>query len=519
LPKRKLIANLILMILLSAAINVSVLALHSSSKTVFSGIVYASPMIPVEGASVTASGSEGYGFALTDSSGHYSIDEGLMTGNYTVEVSADGYLDAIVEDVAVTGGLETSNVNFVLGVSGAISGKVTDAISSLPLAGVIVEVQNATGSGTSESAFTDANGDYLVKTNLATGTYNVTTFSTGHIAKAVGGIAVTAGIETKNVDLTLEKSGTIFGTVTDSVSSAPLASISIWASAAGGIFGGYAITNASGQYSMNTNLATGTYNVSALYPEGHVSKTISGIMVTAGAETAANLTLDPSGIISGRVTESSGGQPVAEANVAAYSGGFGYFGSAETNATGYYMMSSGLGTETYTVMAYFGSAYNMTAGVSVVAGSETSNVDFMLDITPSGTITGRVTNSTGSPIQFASVHAEGPYGSGDASTDSNGDYTISSGLGTGTYTVNASATGYSMMSVSDVNVIVDQVTPDVNFQLSTMPSGRISGRVEAESPAIPELQQPILVFLVTTSLIAVAFAKFHSARTKRTELF
>jgi hypothetical protein len=170
-------------------------------------------------------------------------------------------------------------------------------------------------------------------------------------------------------------------------------------------------------------------------------------------------------------------------------------------------------------MAYFGSAYNMTAGVSVVAGSETSNVDFMLDITPSGTITGRVTNSTGSPIQFASVHAEGPDGSGDASTDSNGDYTISSGLGTGTYTVNASATGYSMMSVSDVNVIVDQVTPDVNFQLSTMPSGRISGTVEAESPAIPELQQPILVFLVTTSLIAVAFAKFHSARTKRTELF
>jgi hypothetical protein len=210
-------------------------------------------------------------------------------------------LDATIENVAVTGGLETSNLNFVLEVSGAISGKVTDTISSLPLEGVIVEVNNATGSGISESAFTDANGDYLVNTNLATGTYNVTALSTGHIMKTVGGIAVTVGIETKNIDLNLGKSGTIFGTVTDSVSSAPLASIGIWASTAGGMFGGFAVTNTSGQYSINTNLATGTYNVSALFPESHVSKMISGIVVIAGAETAANLALDPSGIISGRL--------------------------------------------------------------------------------------------------------------------------------------------------------------------------------------------------------------------------
>jgi len=506
------------MILLSASINISLSVISSSSRTVFSGIVYALPMVPVEGAFVMASGPEGYGSASTDSLGHYSITEGLMTGNYTVTVSASGYLDATIENVAVTGGLETSNVNFVLEVSGAISGKVTDTISSLPLEGVIVEVNNATGSGISESAFTDANGDYLINTNLATGTYNVTALSTGHIMKTVGGITVTVGIETKNIDLNLEKSGTIFGTVTDSVSSAPLASIGIWASTAGGMFGGFAVTNTSGQYSINTNLATGTYNVSALFPESHVSKMISGIEVIAGAETAANLALDPSGIISGRVTRSSGGQPVAGASVNAFSGDFAYFGSAETNATGYYRMSSGLGTQTYTVMASFESAFNMTAGVSVVAGSETSNVNFMLDIIPSGTITGRVMNSTGSPIESASVHAEGPSGSGDTTTDSNGNYTISSGLGTGTYTVNASATGYTMASVSGVDVVVDQVTSNVNFQLSVILSGRISGTVEAEFPAIPEFPQPIFVFLLAASLIAVAFTRLHNVRVKQTEL-
>lgn len=441
-----------------------------------------------------------------------------MTGNYTVTVSASGYLDATIENVTVTSGLETTNVNVVLNVSGAISGKVTEAISSLPLENVIVEVQNATGSGISESAYTDVNGDYLVNTNLATGTYNVTAYySTGHIMKTVGGIAVTAGIETKNVDLTLEKSGTIFGTVTDSVSSLPLASISIWASTAGGMFGGFAATNASGQYSIYTNLATGTYNVSASYPEGHLSKTISGVIVTAGAGTEANLALDPSGIISGVITRSSNGDPVKGASVGAFSGGFDYFGSAVTNETGHYSISSGLGTETYTVMASFGSASNMTFGVSVVAGSETF-VNLMLDIIPSGTITGKVTNSTGSPIQFALVQAEGPEGSGDAYTDSNGDYMIYGDLGTGTYTVNASATGYLTMSLSDVNVIVDQVTSNVNFQLSAIPSGRISGTVEAEFHAIPEFPQPIFVFLLATSLIAVAFARLHNVRVKRTEL-
>lgn len=514
--KRKLIADLkVLMILLSVLASISALTLPSSSKKVFSGIVYAAPSIPLEGAYVTASGPEGYGSASTDSSGQYSITEGLMTGNYTVTASARGYLDAKIENVTVIGGLETSNVNFLLDVSGGVSGKITEVGTALPLQSVMVTASSSMGGGIYESAFTDANGDYFIYTNLATGTYNVTaSYSTGHITEATSGIAVTVGIETKNVNLALEKSGIISGTVTDSVSSAPLADIFIAVSTAAGTFGGYALTNSSGGYRVNMNLATGTYNISVLFPEGHLSKEVSGIAVTAGLETTADLALDPSGIISGRVTTLPGGQPVAEASVSAYSGGFAYFGSTETNATGYYKISSGLGTETYTVIAYFGSDSNMTTGVNVVAGSETSDVNFQLTITPSGTITGKVTNTTGSPIEGAHVLAEGPAGSGDAQTDSNGDYSISSGLETGTYTVNASATGYSTISVTDVSVTVDQVTPNVDFQLPSVPSGIISGIVESESPAIPEFPHPIFVFLLTASVIAVAFAKLRTTRKK-----
>lgn len=514
--KRKLIADFkVVMVLLSVLASVSALTLSSSSKSVFSGVVYAAPLIPLEDAYVTASGPEGYGSASTDSSGQYTITEGLMTGNYTVTASARGYLDAKIENVTVTGGLETSNVNFLLDVSGGISGKITEVGTDLPLQSVMVTASSSMSGGISESAFTDANGDYFIYTNLATGTYNVTaSYSTGHITKDTTGIAVTAGIETKNVNLALEKSGIISGTVTDSVSSLPLPDIYIFVSSAAGVFSGYALTNSSGRYRVNMNLDTGSYNASVLFPVGYLSKEVSGIAVTAGLETTADLALDPSGIISGRVTSIPGGQPVADASVSAYSGGFDYFGSADTNATGYYRISSGLGTETYTVLASFGSDFNMTTGVNVVAGSETPDVNFQLAITPSGTITGRVTNTTGSPIEGAYVSAEGLAGSGHAYTDSNGDYSISSGLETGTYTVNASATGYSTISVTDVSVTVDQVTPNVDFQLSSVPSGIISGKVEAESPAIPEFPHPIFVFLLAASVIAVAFAKLRTTRKK-----
>ncbi len=503
------------MVLLSVLASVSTLTLSSSSKRLFSGVVYAAPLIPLDGAYVTASGPEGYGSTSTDSSGQYSITEGLMTGNYTVTASARGYLDAKIENVVVTAGLETSNINFLLNVSGGISGRITEVGTNSPLQSVMVTAESSVSGGISETAFTDANGDYLIYTNLPTGTYNVTaSYSAGHITKDTSGIAVTAGTETKNVDLALEISGIITGTVTDSVSSLPLPDIFIFVSGAAGVFSGYASTNSSGKYRVNMNLATGSYNLSVLFPKGYLSKEVSGIAVTAGLETTVDFTLDPSGIISGRVTALPGGQPVAGASVSAYSGSFTYFGNTKTDASGYYNISSGLGTETYTVIAYFGSDTNMTTGVNVVAGSETSDVNIQLTITPYGTITGRVTNTTGSPIGGAYVAAAGPAGSGDAYTDSNGDYSISSGLDTGTYTVNASATGYSMISMSGVSVTVGQVTSDVNFQLPSIPSGIISGMVEAGSPAIPEFPHSIFGFLLAASIVAVAFAKLRASRKK-----
>lgn len=436
LSKRQLVINaMFVSTVLIFTAQVFMIGVSVSSRSSFSGVVYAEPGVPVYGAMISASGPQGDGYAITNPSGQYSINEGLGTGTYNVTAVAIGYLQAKVENVQVTVGQTTPNVNFDLQRSGGISGKVTDTISGQPLKDVMV-------------------------------------------------MAIPIG---------------------------------------GGTFGWVASTDADGNYLLATNLVNGNYNVSVPLPENHVSKMVGPISVTVGVEVKnVNVPLERSGIISGRVTAAPGGQPLVGASVIASSSTYGYFGSAQTNATGYYRITTGLGTGTYTVMAWYNTSYSNPAGASVAAGVETPNVDFTITVSPpspSGIIMGRVTDTDSKPIYNAHVTADGQttLGYGDAYTDANGNYVISSGLQTDTYTVSASAKGFSTGSISGVSVTVSQVTTDVNLQLSRIPpaqSGTISGAVQGEANPIPELQYPIAILLLTT-LAAVILAKSLKIKTEK----
>jgi hypothetical protein len=200
------------------------------------------------------------------------------------------------------------------------------------------------------------------------------------------------------------------------------------------------------------------------------------------------------------------GQPVDGAIVSASSNSFS--GYDFTNATGYYRISNGLGTGTYTVTASSGLSFNQTMGVSVTQGLETSNVDMQLDITaePSGIITGRVTDSlTGDPIDSAYVQAYDTFGFGSNFTDSNGDYIIDEGLGTGTYNVTVSETGYATQTISGVSVTENVVTANIDFQMDAIPSGRISGHIITEGTPIPDFPSGwymLGIFAIAAAVIA-----------------
>jgi hypothetical protein len=466
--------------------------------------------VPVAGAFVTASGDNGYGYASSNSQGFYNITSLLNTGIYTVEASAIGFVDTSIRNVHVNAGSETPNANILMPISGGISGRVTDAVSGAPLQFVFVDAGNATGSG--YTTITDSNGNYQIITNLASGTYNVSTlFATGYQTKTISGVSVTAGVMTSNVNLALSKSAIITGTVTDSTTAAVLSGITVIAYTPGGSYVTSDTTNSSGKYTLDSDLATGTYNITIFLPTNHLTKTTQ-IAVVAGNQYTVNVALDPSGIISGRVTSTTG-TPLFDAFVTV--SGAGGSGFATTNETGDYEITSGLGTGTYTVFASYGGGSGFATGVPVTAGVKTSNVNIQVMLLPSGTITGRVTNATGAPMPDVSVTAEGLTGSGSATTNSTGYYVINAGLLTGTYNVTVSEYGYVDQTRTGVSVTIGQVTPDINFQLQAIASGRISGLVQTTGTPIPEFHTELTMLAIfAAASIVIMIQKLKDPKLK-----
>jgi large repetitive protein len=398
--------------------------------------------------------------------------------------------------------------------------------SGIPLSAASVYVSGSEGS---VHTTTDGNGHFLIGDGLPAGNYTVGASKIGYIDTETKGVAVRAGLETI-VDLYMNLSGKISGKVTDSVTNYTIFNINVIATLSNGsaTFSGSGSTDLAGNYEINMNLDTGTYNVSVLYPKGYIGKMISGVDVVAGSMTTGiNLALDKSGIISGIVTTSPGGQPIASASVQAYSSGLIYFGNDDTDATGHYRISSGLGTGTYTVTAYVtGGTEIPVTNISVTAGQETSNIDVQVIIslpppTFSGTITGRVTNASNptQPIADAQIVAIGEtlFSHGSNYTDTAGYYIISEGLDeTDNYTVTASAFGYQDANLTMVSVTVNQTTPNIDPQLTKIPaaqSGRLYGTVTGGMNPIPEFEYPIAIMLVIT-LAGVALAKLSTRKIK-----
>ena len=506
--KSKIHVNFLVAILIAALVVVAL----PSAFSVRQEQVHAQTSGPVAGASVYLCSLDDlqdylpYGYppdSVTDSQGNYNVTH-LDTDNYSISVIAPGYINSEIDNIPVTNGTVTSNVTITLPVSGVITGQVTDQTTGAPLPGLNVSVYLGYSdflAGPMSSTLTASDGTYWLNTNLDNGSYLLTVSASGYVSFE-DLVVVTAGF-IKNVNVALAHSAIISGTVRDSVTLAPLANVAVKASGGSGSIevdaassgsvninplmimdnglGTSAVTNSSGQYTINTNLATGTYNITVPQFSGYMPKEIDNIITTEGSQTNLNLNLDPSGIISGRLTSSLSGQPLAGAWV--YDNVTGRM--VYTNSSGYYQIKTGIGTGTYTITAVIsGGWYSIRSGVNVVQGQETSNINFQFAVPTYGlAITGKVTDSSGNPISSASVTAHGTGSIIGVSTDSTGDYVISSwSLYTGTYNVTVTAGGFTSQVQTGVTVVLNEVTSNVNFQLSPDPTlsnlaGAISGTV------------------------------------------
>jgi len=173
------------------------------------------------------------------------------------------------------------------------------------------------------------------------------------------------------------------------------------------------------------------------------------------------------GYIEGIVTLNGGSASVTLVTVAA--------GEATTHpdATGFYSLTvpGGIYQVSGSLTGYIP---DTVFNVSVVTGETTSNIDLTLQALPTGFIEGTVvlldgTGDVEDVAVMAGYHLVNP--------DANGNYTME--IEIGTYDVTASLELYSPETVGNIVVMQGQITPDVDFELSLLPTtGFIEGTVQ-----------------------------------------
>ncbi|MBP7687805.1 MAG: carboxypeptidase regulatory-like domain-containing protein [Thermoflexales bacterium] len=497
----------------------------------------------------------------TIASGQYTIT-GLTTGNYYVRFSppyASPYLEEYYNDrriradsdvVPVTLGSVTGNINAALETGGSITGQVTAATGGAPLSDLNVYVYTSTTSvNSTASATTDAAGVYTV-TRLDTGTYYVRFlpaynsvyfeeyYNNQRNLAVADPVNVALNTVTGNIDAALETGGIITGQVTAAIGGAPLANayVYVYTSTTASSIVASTPTDAAGLYTV-TRLVSGNYYLRFVppYPSDYLEEYYNNqrslaaanpLGVTLGNVTGnINAALETGGKITGQVTATSGGAPIADITVYAYTSTTAtvYAGYATTNASGVYTINQLL-TGNYYVGFYAGGSpnyfteyYNNQTSlaaanpVSINLNATTANINAALD--SGGQITGQITAASGgAPIASVGVYVytsttAATY-AGYATTNAAGVYTISRLL-TGNYYLYFSPPYNSnylseyynnqgeLASANPVAVTKGGVTGGINAALDT--GGQITGRVTAVTGGGPIANAEVYVYTSTTS--------------------
>jgi hypothetical protein len=472
--------------------------------------------------------------AWTDINGDYSV-QGLLAGSYKVYFdtwnTGNSYLCEWYNDknnfadanaVAVTAGNTTTNINAVLADGGAITGRVTDSTGTVGIANVDVQVCDL-GRNWLYGSSTDSDG-YFTINGVLTGSYKVE-FSTdgvagNYVSEWYNGrvsfddadtVDVTVGSTTTGINAQLADGGSISGRVTD-VSSSGIANVDINVNDMNGNGVAWGSTDSNGDYTVS-RIPAGDFKVrfwtgnagnyiTEWYNDRGSFNDADAVTVTAGNTTTdIDAQLSEGGIISGRVTDSSGTAGIAGVDVRVCDLAYYWLPcGTSTDSDGYYTIQ-GLPGGVYKVEFmtnwtpgnYVGEWYNDKNSfenadtISVIPGQTTTGIDAQL--ADGGAISGRVTNSSGIGIANVDVNICDltQHWFHGVSTDNNGYYTIY-GLPAGYYKLqfstywapgNYASEWYndknSFDSADAVSVTVGQTTTGIDAQLAE--GGYITGRV------------------------------------------
>lgn len=338
--------------------------------------------LPIQGATIELiRGGQVRASDTTNVNGQYLIIN-VQPGNYDVVVSAPGYQTQIIG--AKLDNNTTTTIDFSLVPNGgAISGTVTDANTTSPIAGATIGL--FLGNAFITSTTTDGSGNYSFPNLAPDDNYNVVAIASGYGAQ-VKSATVTAGNTTiVNFEL-IASQGTIAGIVTDAVTTNPIegATVTVFLDGLRTITS--VDTDASGNYSIS-GLAPGNYTVVAEAPGYQIASTPA--VVVANLTTIVNFALISNpGTITGVVTDLCTGFGIPGVLITVFDGSSVVtFGITDQN--GQYFIND-LAPGSYTLIVTKQN-YVPTSSVAIVIADNTTTVNFVLTPTalPPSSIFGR----------------------------------------------------------------------------------------------------------------------------------
>jgi 5-hydroxyisourate hydrolase-like protein (transthyretin family) len=287
-------------------------------------------------------------------------------------------------------------------------------------------------------------------------------------------------------------SGTISGTVT-APGGIPLSAVQVTAYTIYGDRGGYAYSDASGNYQV-TGLIAGSYVLEFKPGSGYAVEwynnqptalTAASVTVSTGGTTGTiNAQMELGARFSGQVVGDGSG-PLQSAQINVYDSSGQYVAGAYTDAAGNYTTSPGLATGSYRISfeaySYLSEYYDDMPSLDTATALAVTSPAVMSGVNATlangGKISGHVTSATtGLPLVNMSVSASGTGGSGTGYTDAGGNYTIV-GLDSGSYSVEAAPVFDDNLISTPATATVTAPTTLTGVNFTMAPGGTLTGHV------------------------------------------
>ena len=386
---------------------------------------------------------------------------------------------ALVGALVATTSAMSATADVVGSGPGTISGTVTST-GGEPLAGAFINVSISAGEGTpfSASTTTDAAG-YYEFSGLELDSYGIQSIVSGYQAVAWQYATLTEGAPSSTVDFVAEPFAVGVGTISGHATGdgVPLAGLYITAYGATGQ-NVTAVTDEDGFYEF-TGLANGDWNIFGSAGNEYQYLNLGAIHITAEAP---NATADlpfiswPVGTasISGVVTDSLTGSPIADVHVSAFGTDVPHNSNWTTDETGAFSFDL-LPAGTYLLNLWINGYLNHSEEVTVSA-DEAATANIAL-VATNATVSGHVKTKAGAPVAGIYVNAttaDGNFGFGQ--TDENGDYVITD-LGAVAYTLSVGGIGTPYKAKERVVTPVANGNITANFTLKDRKTGSFMGFV------------------------------------------